>query len=149
MFISTAFSHSLPRPSIQTKCVVSIRTFSAIFAPIRSIAPLKLSRNGGAIMPGVTVMPDRSVILCVRTVNFSLLYTPALVLRTNWKLYSVSTASPLIFVLVISIGLGILPALLPLRYKLRLRISAVASSIGSHSRTTEVCVALRQRMVGG
>lgn len=41
-----------------------------------------------------------------------------------------------------------LPALLPLRYKLRLRNSAVASSIGSHSRTREVCVALRQRSMG-
>ena len=138
MFISTAFSHSLPRPSVQTKWVVSMRTFSAIFAQILSTAPLRLSRNGGAIMPGVTVMPDRSVILCVRTVNLSLLYTPALVLNTRLKLYSVSTARPLIFVLVMSIGLGMLPALLPLRYKLKLRISAVASETGSHSRTTEV-----------
>lgn len=149
MFISTAFSHSLPRPSMQTKCVVSMRTFSAIFPPIRSIAPLRLSRSGGAIMPGVTVMPDRSVILCVRTVNLSLLYSPALVLKTNWKLYSVSTARPLILVLVISLGLGMLPALLPFLYKLRLRSSAVARAIGSHSRTIEVCVALRQRMTGG
>jgi hypothetical protein len=47
-----------------------------------------------------------------------------------------------------SVGRGMLPALLPLRYKLRLRSSAVARSIGSHSRTREVCVALRQRRIG-
>ena len=41
------------------------------------------------------------------------------------------------------------PALLPLRNKLRERISAVASWIGSHSRTTEVCVAFLQRRTGG
>ena len=63
-------------------------------------------------------------------------------------MYSVSTARPLIFVLVISIGRGIAPALLPLRYRLRERKSAVASSMGSHSRTTDVWVALRQRRTG-
>lgn len=94
------------------------------------------------------VIPDRSVILCVCTLSFSLLYVPALVLSTRWKTYSVSTARPLSFVLCTSVGFGIVPALLPLRYRVRLRSSAVAMSIGSHSRTTEVWVALRQRRTG-
>lgn len=101
------------------------------------------------MIPGVTVMPDRSVIFCVRTTNFSLLYTPALVLSTRLKLYSVSTARPLSLVLVISIGFGMLPALLPFLYRLRFRNSAVASDTGSHSRTMDVWVALRQRRTGG
>lgn len=42
-----------------------------------------------------------------------------------------------------------MPALLPFRYRVKLRSSAVAMSIGSHSRTTDVCVALRQRRMGG
>lgn len=41
-----------------------------------------------------------------------------------------------------------LPALTPLRYKLKPRNSAVASSTGSHSRTIDVCVAFRQRSTG-
>ncbi|KAG9680206.1 hypothetical protein KCU87_g341, partial [Aureobasidium melanogenum] len=51
-------------------------------------------------------------------------------------------------IFVLSLSRGMLPALLPLRYRLRLRNSAVASWTGSHSRTTEVCVALRQRRTG-
>ena len=64
-------------------------------------------------------------------------------------MYSVSTARPLILVLVKSIGRGMAPALLPLRYKLNERRSAVARFMASHSRTTEVWVALRQRRTGG
>lgn len=138
MFMSIAFSHSRPRPSVQTKCVVSIRTLSASLAPILSMAPLRLSRNGAGSTPGVTVMPERSVILCVRTVSFSLLYCPADVRSTRWKTYSASTARPLIFVAVISSGREMIPALLPFRYRLNERRSAVWSSIGSHSKTTEV-----------
>ncbi len=41
-----------------------------------------------------------------------------------------------------------LPAFWPLRYRLRETRSAVASWTGSHSRTTEVWVALRQRRTG-
>jgi hypothetical protein len=82
-------------------------------------------------------------------VSFSLLNVPALVFNTRWKVYSVSTANPEIFVDVISLGLGIEPALVPFLYKLRERSSAVASSTGSHSSTTEVCVAFLQRSTGG
>ena len=89
-------------------------------------------------MPGVTVMPERSVILCVFTTNFSLENVPALVRKTRWNVYSVSTARPLIFVLVISNGLGIPPALLPFLNSVRVLKSAVASWIGSHSNTTDV-----------
>jgi hypothetical protein len=42
-----------------------------------------------------------------------------------------------------------LPALVPFLYRLRERSSAVASSMASHSKTTDVCVALRQRRTGG
>lgn len=63
---------------------------------------------------------------------------PAEVRSTRWNVYSVSTASPLIFVLRVSVGRGMVPALLPLRYRLRLRNEAVAVSMGSHSRTTDV-----------
>lgn len=41
-----------------------------------------------------------------------------------------------------------LPAFWPLRNRLRLITSAVASWTGSHSRTMDVCVALRQRRTG-
>ena len=99
--------------------------------------------------PGVIVIPDRSVILCVWTLNFSLANVPALVFRTKWKTYSVSTARPESLVLWTSSGFGMAPALLPFRYSDRLRSSAVARSMGSHSRTTDVCVALRQRRTGG
>ena len=126
-----------------------MRTLSAVLAPIRSIAPLRLSRRGGGSTPGVIVMPERSVILWVRTTSFSLLYWPEDVRRTRWNPYSVSTAKPLIFVAVFSSGRGMLPALLPLRYRLNERRSAVARSMGSHSKTTEVWVALRQRSTGG
>ena len=68
--------------------------------------------------------------------------------KTRWKLYSVSMARPEIFVLVISRGLGIDPAFAPLRKRDNERRSAVASCIGSHSKTTEVWVALRQRRTG-
>jgi hypothetical protein len=100
-------------------------------------------------MPAVTVIPDRSVILCVLTTNFSLENVPALVRSTRWKVYSVSTASPLIFVLVISKGLGIPPALLPFLKRVKVRRSAVASSMGSHSRTSDVWVAFRHLRTGG
>lgn len=149
MFISTARSQAWPLPSVQIKWVVSIRTVSISRAPILSIVLASDSLRADGIIPGVTVIPESSVILWVRTVSFSLLYVPADVLKTRWNVYSVSTANPLILVLVISEGRGMLPALLPLRYKLRLRNSAVASSMGSHSRTTDVCVALRQRRTGG
>lgn len=121
MFISTAFSHGCPRPSVQTKWVVSILTVSMILAPILSTAVERLSFNGAGRMPGVMVIPDKSVILCVLTANFSLPYVPADVRKTRWKVYSVSTANPLIFVLCISAGRGILPALLPFRYRLKER----------------------------
>ena len=55
-------------------------------------------------MPGVTVMPLRSVILCVLTVSLSLENVPAVVLSTRWNVYSVSTARPLIFVLSMVVG---------------------------------------------
>lgn len=41
------------------------------------------------------------------------------------------------------------PALAPFLNKDKERSSAVASSIGSHSNTTEVCVAFRHRRTGG
>ena len=138
MFISMAFSHSFPLPSMHTKCVVSILTISAILAPMRSTAPSRLSRNEAGRMPGVTVIPLRSVILCVFTVNFSLLYWPADVRSMRWKTYSVSTANPDTFVACIPLSWGMTPALAPLRYRLRLRKSAVARSILSHSSTTDV-----------
>ncbi len=118
-------------------------------APMRSTADWRLSRRGAGRTPGVTVMPDRSVILCVLIVILSLEYVPADVRSTRWKVYSVSTASPLIFVASVSVGRGIPPALLPLRNRLNERISAVASCMGSHSSTTEVWVAFRQRSTGG
>lgn len=145
-FMSPAFSQAWPRPSVQTKCVVSIRSVSIIFAPMRSTVACRSSRSCWGMMPGVMVIPVRSVILWVRTVKRSLVYVPAEVRRTRWKVYSLSTARPEIFVL--SLSRGMLPALLPLRYRLRLRSSAVASCTGSHSSTTEVCVALRQRSTG-
>ena len=40
------------------------------------------------------------------------------------------------------------PAFAPLRNRDNERKSAVASSMGSHSRTTDVCVAFRQRSTG-
>jgi hypothetical protein len=117
-------------------------------APILSTDLCRDSRRAAGMWPGVIVIPERSVILCVCTLSFSLLNVPALVLSTRWKVYSESTAKPLSLVLCTSLGFGMLPALLPLRYSVRLRSSAVATSIGSHSRTTEVCVALRQRSSG-
>ena len=149
MFDSNAFSHSLPRPSMQTKWVVSILTVSAILAPMRSTAPSRLSRNAAGRTPGVTVIPLNSVILCVLTASFSLLYCPADVRNMRWKVYSVSTANPDTFVACMPLSWGIRPALAPLRYKVRLRSSAVASTILSHSRTTEVWVAFLQRITGG
>lgn len=80
--------------------------------------------------------------------SFSLLYVPALVRRTRWKKYSLSTARPEIFVLVCEVGFGIAPALLLFRYRVKERRVAVARLIGSHSSTTEVCVALRTRRTG-
>lgn len=148
MFISTAFSQAMPRPSVVTKCVVSIRTESASLAPIRSMMVESPSRRWVGRIPGVTVIPLRSVILCVLTVTFSLLKVPALVRSTRWKVYSVSTANPLILVLCITVGFGILPAFCPLRKSESDIMSAVARSIGSHSSTTDVCVALRQRRTG-
>ncbi len=59
-----------------------------------------------------------------------------------------STARPLILVVCIDSGFGMLPAFWPLRYSARLIRSAVASAIGSHSSTTLVCVALRHRRMG-
>lgn len=58
-------------------------------------------------------------------------------------------ARPLILVLRISKGFGIEPALEPFRYSDRDLSDAVARSIGSHSRTREVCVAFRRRSTGG
>jgi hypothetical protein len=46
------------------------------------------------------------------------------------------------------VGLGIFPAFWPFRNRDREMQSAVASSIGSQSRTTEVCVAFLQRNTG-
>ena len=117
-------------------------------APILSMAFVRLSRSCAGRMPGVTVMPDSSVILCVLTTTFSLLKVPALVLSTRWNVYSVSTANPLIFVVRMLVGLGMLPAFWLLRNKEREMQSAVASSIGSHSSTTEVWVAFLQRRTG-
>jgi hypothetical protein len=45
-------------------------------------------------------------------------------------------------------GRGMLPAFCPLRYRLREMRLAVARWMGSHSRTTEVCVALRHVRTG-
>lgn len=59
-----------------------------------------------------------------------------------------STASPEILVDVCEDGFGMAPALELLRYSVKLRNVAVASSIGSHSRTMEVCVALRTLRTG-
>lgn len=103
----------------------------------------------GGRTPGVMVMPERSVILWVRQVNFSELNVPAEVRRTRWKVYSVSIAKPLIFVLSISVGRGIEPALAPFRYSERDFKEAVARFMGSHSRTREVCVAFLRRRTGG
>jgi hypothetical protein len=73
---------------------------------------------------------------------------PADVRSTSWKVYGVSMAKPDIFVVVRSSGLGIVPTFEPLRKSERERICADCKLIASHSRTTEVCVALRQRRTG-
>lgn len=59
-----------------------------------------------------------------------------------------SIAKPEILVVVRSVGLGIVPTLLPFLKRDRERMEAVATSISSHSRTTLVWVALRQRRTG-
>ncbi len=91
------------------------------------------------------VMPLRSVILWVRTATRSLVYVPAVVRSTRWNVYSVSTASPLILVECIDSGLGMLPAFARCGTAPAGGGRPCASWIGSHSRTTLVCVALRQR----
>jgi hypothetical protein len=125
-----------------------MRTVSATVAPMRSIVSSSEVRRAEAIIPGVTVMPLRSVILCVRTVNFSEEKVPAEVRRTRWKVYSVSTARPDIFVAVRSVGRGMVPAFWPFLKSARERRFAVARSIGSHSSTTAVCVAFLHRRTG-
>ena len=52
------------------------------------------------------------------------------------------------FVLVVSNGRGIFPALLPFLYSASDRRVVVASCMGSHSRTREVWVAFRNRRLG-